>query len=110
MISKDTISLVRDRTDIVAVVSESVPSLKKHGRRFVGLCPFHKEKTPSFHVNPDTGLFSMTETWNYTLAPGGQLQNRGQTEDKIFTPEPATLLILGAGIFGLGVARRRKSA
>ena len=57
MISKDTISVVRDRTDIVAVVSESVPSLKKRGRRFVGLCPFHKEKTPSFHVNPDTGLY-----------------------------------------------------
>ena len=57
MISKDTITLVRDRTDLAAVVSESVPSLKKRGRRFVGLCPFHKEKTPSFHVNPDTGLF-----------------------------------------------------
>src|SRR5580692_676416 len=57
MISKDTIALVRDRTDIVAVVSESVPSLKKRGRRFVGLCPFHKEKTPSFNVNPDSGLF-----------------------------------------------------
>jgi DNA primase len=57
MISKETISLVRDRTDIVAVVSESVPSLKKRGRRFLGLCPFHKEKTPSFNVNPDTGLY-----------------------------------------------------
>src|ERR1700733_9324005 len=57
MIAKDTIALVRDRTDIVAVVSESVPSLKKHGRRFVGLCPFHKERTPSFHVNPDSGLY-----------------------------------------------------
>jgi DNA primase len=57
MISKDTIALVRDRTDIVAVISESVPSLKKRGRRFLGLCPFHKEKTPSFHVNPDAGVY-----------------------------------------------------
>ena len=57
MISKETISLVRDRTDIIAVISESVPSLKKRGRRFLGLCPFHKEKTPSFNVNPDTGLY-----------------------------------------------------
>ncbi len=57
MISKDTISLVRDRTDIVAVASERVPSLKKRGRRFLGLCPFHQEKTPSFHVNPDTGVY-----------------------------------------------------
>lgn len=57
MISKDTISLVRDRTDIVAVISESVPSLKRRGRRFLGLCPFHKEKTPSFNVNPDSGMY-----------------------------------------------------
>lgn len=57
MISKDTIALVRDRTDIVAVVRESVPSLKKAGRRFLGLCPFHKEKTPSFNVNPDSGVY-----------------------------------------------------
>ena len=57
MISKETISLVRDRTDIVAVVTERVPSLKQRGRRFSGLCPFHQEKTPSFHVNPDTGLY-----------------------------------------------------
>jgi DNA primase len=57
MISKDTISLVRDRTDLVAIVSESVPSLKKRGRRFLGLCPFHKERTPSFNVNPDTGFY-----------------------------------------------------
>src|SRR5215471_11663319 len=57
MISKETIQLVRDRTDIVAVVSERVPSLKRHGRRFTGLCPFHKEKTPSFSVNQDSGLY-----------------------------------------------------
>jgi DNA primase len=57
LISPETITLVRDRTDIVAVISESVPSLKKRGRAFVGLCPFHKEKTPSFHVNPDRNHF-----------------------------------------------------
>jgi DNA primase len=57
VISPDTIALVRDRTDIVAVVSESMPSLKRRGRSWVGLCPFHKEKTPSFHVNADKGFF-----------------------------------------------------
>jgi DNA primase len=57
MISKETIELVRDRTDIVAVVSERVPSLKRHGRRFTGLCPFHKEKTPSFSVNQESGVY-----------------------------------------------------
>ncbi len=57
MISPETIALVRERTNVVAVIQESVPSLKKRGRSWVGLCPFHKEKTPSFHVNPDRGFF-----------------------------------------------------
>lgn len=57
MIAPETIALVRERTDILAVVQEAVPSLKRRGRSFVGLCPFHKEKTPSFHVNPDRGFF-----------------------------------------------------
>jgi DNA primase len=57
LISPETIALVRDRTDIVALIAESVPSLKRRGRSFVGLCPFHKEKTGSFHVNPDRGFF-----------------------------------------------------
>jgi DNA primase len=57
LISPETIALVRDRTDMVALVSESVPSLKRRGRSWVGLCPFHKEKTGSFHVNPDRGFF-----------------------------------------------------
>jgi len=57
VIAQETIAAVRDRTDIVALITESVPSLKRRGRTFVGLCPFHKEKTPSFHVNPDKGFF-----------------------------------------------------
>lgn len=57
MIPPETIALVRERTDILAIIQEAVPSLKRRGRSFVGLCPFHKEKTPSFHVNPDRGFF-----------------------------------------------------
>jgi DNA primase len=44
--------LVKERVDIVQLVSESVP-LKKAGRGYVGLCPFHLEKSPSFHVDPE---------------------------------------------------------
>lgn len=47
---------IRRRTDIVALVS-GYASLKKSGRRYRGLCPFHQEKTPSFHVDPERGLF-----------------------------------------------------
>ncbi len=42
--------------DIVDVVGEHV-ALKPRGRNFIGLCPFHKEKTPSFNVNPERQIF-----------------------------------------------------
>src|SRR5690242_16319638 len=56
MISPATIALVKERTDIVALIGESV-RLARRGRSFTGLCPFHKEKTPSFHVNAERGFF-----------------------------------------------------
>ncbi|MBN1381162.1 MAG: DNA primase [Deltaproteobacteria bacterium] len=55
-IPEDKIDEIRNRTDIVSLVSEFV-TLKKAGKNFLGLCPFHKEKTPSFTVNPDKQIF-----------------------------------------------------
>ncbi|MFQ5491664.1 MAG: DNA primase, partial [Phycisphaerae bacterium] len=47
---------IRQRVDLVELVSEHV-ALRQTGNSFKGLCPFHKEKTPSFHVVPAKGLF-----------------------------------------------------
>ncbi|TAE22748.1 MAG: DNA primase [Candidatus Kapaibacterium sp.] len=47
---------VRRETDIVEVIGDVVP-LKQRGRNYLGLCPFHTEKTPSFNVLPDKGIF-----------------------------------------------------
>src|SRR5258706_7995290 len=55
-IPDEIIQRVRDRVDLVALVGRSV-SLKRAGRSYKGLCPFHGEKTPSFHVNPDRGSY-----------------------------------------------------
>lgn len=55
MIRQDIIDAVRDRTDLVALVSESVRLVRK-GNTWKGCCPFHKEKTPSFNVSPSKGL------------------------------------------------------
>ena len=46
----------RLQANIVQVVQEYVP-LKRAGTTYKGLCPFHSEKTPSFHVNPEKGFF-----------------------------------------------------
>jgi len=55
-LSRDTVDRVRQAADIVAVVGEVV-SLRKAGKNYVGLCPFHGERTPSFYVSPDKGTF-----------------------------------------------------
>ena len=47
---------VRETADLVAVAGDHV-ALKRVGQRFMGLCPFHQEKTPSFSINPSLGLY-----------------------------------------------------
>lgn len=54
--SDDVIEEIISSNDIVDVVSQYV-TLKRSGRNFLGLCPFHKEKTPSFSVSPDKQIF-----------------------------------------------------
>src|SRR5690242_19274642 len=56
MIPDDVITQIRDAADIVAVIGQHV-QLRKAGRNWKGLCPFHGEKTPSFNVSPDKGFF-----------------------------------------------------
>ncbi|MCL6581476.1 MAG: DNA primase [Firmicutes bacterium] len=54
--SDEVLDEIRSRVDIVAVIGEYV-QLKKRGSNFVGLCPFHQEKTPSFTVSPSKQMF-----------------------------------------------------
>ena len=55
-LSEEKISEIRDRSSILEVVSDYV-SLKKAGKNYKGLCPFHSEKTPSFMVNEEKQIF-----------------------------------------------------
>jgi DNA primase len=55
-IPDELVEQVRQSVDIVDVVSEYVP-LKKQGRNYFGLCPFHGESTPSFSVSPEKQIF-----------------------------------------------------
>jgi DNA primase len=55
-IAEETINEIRQRTDIVDIISEHV-QLKKQGRNYLGLCPFHQEKSPSFSVSTDKQVY-----------------------------------------------------
>ena len=61
--SQEVVDEVLANTDIVDLVSAHV-HLKKRGKDYIGLCPFHNEKTPSFNVIPAKNMF-------YCLLPGG---------------------------------------
>ncbi|HVJ50253.1 DNA primase [Desulfitobacterium sp.] len=55
-IPEDTVEDIRLHADIVEIISEYV-SLQRKGKNYLGLCPFHSEKTPSFTVTPDKQMF-----------------------------------------------------
>lgn len=55
-IPREIVDAVRERTDITEVISRHVALVRK-GRSIVGLCPFHQEKSPSFNVIPDKGIY-----------------------------------------------------
>jgi DNA primase len=92
MISPETIALVKERTDLVALVAENV-KLTRRGRSFVGLCPFHQEKTPSFHVNAERGFFHCFGC----KESGGAVDFLIKTEGYTF-PEAIRVLAERAGI------------
>src|SRR5690242_20917182 len=56
LISPATIEQIRVANDVVEVIGSYLP-LKRAGANFRALCPFHKEKTPSFNVNPSLQIF-----------------------------------------------------
>jgi DNA primase len=59
-VKDEDIALVRDRTSIVDVISETVTLRSAGGGNLKGLCPFHDEKTPSFNVSPPEMSISVT--------------------------------------------------
>ncbi len=53
----EIVDQIRDRIDIVELIQEYVPTLKRAGKTYKACCPFHQEKTPSFTCNREKGLF-----------------------------------------------------
>src|SRR4051794_31324376 len=92
MISPDTITLVKERTDLVALIGETV-RLTRRGRSHTGLCPFHKEKSPSFSVNAERGFFFCFGCKEHGSAIDFVMKLEGKT-----FPEAARSLAERAGI------------
>lgn len=86
------ISEIVDKIDAVHILGEYVP-LKKSGNTFKGLCPFHLEKTPSFHVNPQRGLWHC-----FGCGAGGDLITFLMKIENLSFPEARDWLGKKAGI------------
>ncbi|HSJ97880.1 MAG TPA: DNA primase, partial [Myxococcota bacterium] len=91
-IPEETIEAIRNRIDIVDLVGRYV-SLRQAGRSFKGLCPFHHEKTPSFHVNPQLGIFHC-----FGCTAGGNAFAFLMRHDNLTFPEAVRSLARECGI------------
>src|SRR5262245_36669794 len=83
---------LRLQANIVQVVQEYVP-LKKAGRTYKGLCPFHGEKTPSFHVDPDKGFFHC-----FGCNAGGDVFKFLELHEKVAFPDAVKMLASKFGV------------
>lgn len=83
---------IRDRMDIVALVGEYV-TLKKSGQNYKGICPFHKEKTPSFNVSPARSTFHC-----FGCGAGGNVFGFVMRMEAMDFPEAVRHLALRAGV------------
>lgn len=96
MISPDKIAEIRRRASIVEVISDFV-TLKKAGRNYLGLCPFHAEKTPSFTVSEEKGIYHC-----FGCQSGGGVFNFLMQYDHLTFPEAVERV---AKRYGIAVER-----
>jgi len=83
---------LRLQVNILQVIQEYVP-LKKTGATWKGLCPFHSEKTPSFHVNPEKGFFHC-----FGCGVGGNVFKFLELHEKIGFPDAVRMLAQKVGM------------
>jgi DNA primase len=90
--SQEKIEEVRSRADIIEIIGAHV-QLRRTGRNFTGLCPFHNEKTPSFSVNPERGFFHC-----FGCGAGGSVFDFVMRMDALTFPESIQSLARRYGI------------
>ena len=90
--SEEQIEEVRSQSDIVSVIGRYV-RLKRTGSGYTGLCPFHNEKTPSFHVNPARQMYKC-----FGCGVGGNVLTFVMEYENLTFPEAMEMLAEQAGI------------
>ncbi len=106
-LNAQVIAQVRDAIDFVEVVSDHV-KLRRRGRKYEGLCPFHEEKTPSFSIDPEKGLY-----YCFGCHAGGDAIKFVMEIDKLSFPEAVERLARRFGVHlppaSPGARRRRET-
>ena len=92
MIPEEIIDEIQTKTDIVELISSYIP-LKRAGKNFRALCPFHSEKTPSFFVNPQRQIFHC-----FGCGVGGGVIQFIMEYEKVSFPEAVEMLAKRLGI------------
>ncbi|MBI1884509.1 MAG: DNA primase [Chlamydiae bacterium] len=92
LIPESTLSQIQLKVDIVQLIAQYVP-LKGAGRNYKALCPFHPEKTPSFMVNPEKGIFHC-----FGCGAGGNVFSFLMKYENIGFPEAVEILAEKAGV------------
>ncbi|MBF0390264.1 MAG: DNA primase [Desulfamplus sp.] len=91
-IPEEKISEILNASDIIEIISESV-TLKKAGNNYIGLCPFHSEKTPSFSVSPQKQIFHC-----FGCSTGGNALSFLMKQQGVSFPEAVNILAKRYGI------------
>lgn len=99
MIAEEKIVEIRERASIVEVISDHL-TLRKAGRNYLGICPFHAEKTPSFTVNEEKGIFHC-----FGCGVGGNVFHFLMRYDQLTFPEAVERV---AKRYGIPVERQER--
>jgi DNA primase len=91
-LSQSDIERTREATDIVELLSQYLP-LKRAGKNYVALCPFHSEKKPSFNVSPERQIYHC-----FGCGAGGNVYTFTMEMEKVTFPEAVRMLARKAGI------------